>query len=193
MAASYERITSCVVTIQRSEEELFPYWEPPILLPAILRHLHGRFEEQEASATPGVGVISFAVVQREPPRLLEWVAQNEQGLLYRAFASFRPAPGDRGTELRFSLELLESSSALRRMLNTLSGREPGALMREDLRNFKQFMEAGEYPTTRGQPCGKRSLKGRALTAAIGERLQRELSFGRAETRPRTLISAESLP
>jgi uncharacterized membrane protein len=35
------------------------------------------------------------------------------------------------------------------------GEEPNQTIREDLRRFKQLMEAGEIPTTKGQPSGRR--------------------------------------
>jgi uncharacterized membrane protein len=37
-------------------------------------------------------------------------------------------------------------------------RSPEQQMREDLRHFKQWMEAGEIPTTLGQPAGRRGDK-----------------------------------
>jgi uncharacterized membrane protein len=36
----------------------------------------------------------------------------------------------------------------------LLGHDPAATIREDLRRFKQLMEAGEVPTIEGQPRGK---------------------------------------
>lgn len=184
MPASSEQIVSCAVTIQRAVEDLYAYWENPFLLPSILRHLHGKLEQEDARPSDlGAGVATLSITERVPPKILEWVARVEDEVLYRALVSFRTAPPGRGTELRFSLELPESTGTLQRAFARLSGREPTFLLREDLRNFKQFMETGEYPTTRGQPAGRRSLRGRALTAVIAERLQRELSQGGAEARP----------
>ena len=40
------------------------------------------------------------------------------------------------------------------------GEEPNQQVHEDLHRFKQLMETGEIPTTRGQPAGRRSLLGR---------------------------------
>jgi uncharacterized membrane protein len=39
----------------------------------------------------------------------------------------------------------------------LGRRSPSARLREDLRRLKQLLEAGEEPTTHGQPSGARSL------------------------------------
>jgi hypothetical protein len=40
------------------------------------------------------------------------------------------------------------------------GRDPNSEAREDLRRFKQLIETGEIPTTRGQPSGQRSWLGK---------------------------------
>jgi uncharacterized membrane protein len=36
----------------------------------------------------------------------------------------------------------------------LLGNEPSQQIREDLRRFKQLLETGEVPTTKGQPRGQ---------------------------------------
>jgi len=48
-----------------------------------------------------------------------------------------------------------ASMALAKVL----GADPAIEVREDLRRFKQLLEAGEIPTTRGQPSGRRRLFG----------------------------------
>jgi uncharacterized membrane protein len=40
-------------------------------------------------------------------------------------------------------------------LASLFGKDPSREIREDLRHFKQWMEAGEIPTTAGQPSCRR--------------------------------------
>jgi hypothetical protein len=42
----------------------------------------------------------------------------------------------------------------------LLGHDPNAESRENLRRFKQLIETGEIPTTRGQSSGRRSSLGR---------------------------------
>lgn len=45
-------------------------------------------------------------------------------------------------------------------LAKLLGADPRSEAREDLRRFKQLIETGEIPITRGQPSGQRSVLGR---------------------------------
>jgi hypothetical protein len=44
----------------------------------------------------------------------------------------------------------------------LLGADPAASIAADLRNFKRVMEAGELPTTAGQPSGRESEGQRRL-------------------------------
>jgi hypothetical protein len=58
---------------------------------------------------------------------------------------------------------------------TMFGEDADQQVREDLRRFKQLMEAGEVPTTVGQPHGRRTAFVRMLHAAAEERERREFS------------------
>ena len=67
---------------------------------------------------------------------------------------FQPAPGERGTEVHVELAYDPPAGALGVAVAKLLGEEPDLQIREDLRRFKQFMEAGEVATTEGQPVGE---------------------------------------
>jgi len=81
---------------------------------------------------------------------------------------FRPAPGNRGTEVLLGVEYRSAAPLVMRALGLLSGDDPEQRAREALRGMKQLLETGEIPTTKGQPSGRRGLKGRVM-----ERLLRE--------------------
>ena len=49
---------------------------------------------------------------------------------------------------------LASPGKLGTAIASLLGQSPKAQIQADLRRFKQIMEAGEIPTTEGQPRGK---------------------------------------
>jgi uncharacterized membrane protein len=81
-----------------------------------------------------------------------------------AAVRFVDAPGDRGTEVH--VELSESSRAgkLGEMAMKLTGKEPLAKVKDDLRRFKQQVETGEITRSDGVPEGElaeRKLKQRA--------------------------------
>ncbi|HEX6154176.1 MAG TPA: hypothetical protein VFZ19_11705, partial [Solirubrobacterales bacterium] len=80
-----------------------------------------------------------------------------------AAVSFRPAPGDRGTEIHVDLERSAPGGKLGEMLMKLSGKEPLAKVKDDLRRFKAQFETGEVPRSDGTPEGElaeRKLKQR---------------------------------
>jgi uncharacterized membrane protein len=80
-----------------------------------------------------------------------------------AAVSFKPAPGDRGTEIHVDLEQTAPGGKLGEMLMKLTGKEPLAKVKDDLRRFKAQFETGEIPRSDGTPEGElaeRKLKQR---------------------------------
>jgi hypothetical protein len=80
-----------------------------------------------------------------------------------AAVSFRDAPGDRGTEIHVDLEESAPGGKLGEMVQKLTGSEPLAKVKDDLRRFKQHVETGEIARSDGSPEGElaeRKLKQR---------------------------------
>jgi uncharacterized membrane protein len=80
-----------------------------------------------------------------------------------AAVSFRPAPGDRGTEIHVDLQQEVPGGPLGELVLKLTGSEPLAKVKDDLRRFKQHVETGEIPRSDGTPEGEsaeRKLKQR---------------------------------
>ena len=77
--------------------------------------------------------------------------------------SFRPAPGDRGTEIHVDLEKSAPGGRLGEVVQKVVGAAPLAKVKDDLRRFKQRVETGEIPRSDGTPEGElaeRKLKQR---------------------------------
>ncbi len=66
-------------------------------------------------------------------------------------ATFKDAPGDRGTEIYVDVE---QGGKLAELGQKLTGKEPLAKAKDDLRRFKQLAETGEIITTEGQTSGR---------------------------------------
>ncbi|MEO7911327.1 MAG: hypothetical protein ABIV47_16910, partial [Roseiflexaceae bacterium] len=75
---------------------------------------------------------------------------------------FEPATGGRGTIVRVVIDYKPPAGALGAAVAKLFGEAPQQQIEGDLRRFKSIMEAGELPTTVGQPAGKRSAIGAML-------------------------------
>jgi uncharacterized membrane protein len=82
-------------------------------------------------------------------------------LEHRGVIHFKQAPGNRGTEVSVALEYKAPAGPIARGLASLVGWGPEQVVRESLRHLKQLMEAGEIPTTKGQPSGARGIRGTA--------------------------------
>jgi hypothetical protein len=80
-----------------------------------------------------------------------------------AAVSFKTAPGDRGTEIHVDLEQTAPGGKAGEMLVKLTGKEPLAKVKDDLRRFKAQFETGVIPRSEGSPEGElaeRKLKQR---------------------------------
>jgi hypothetical protein len=88
-----------------------------------------------------------------------------------AAVTFKKAPGDRGTEIHVDLEQTAPGGKLGEMLMKLSGKEPLAKVKDDLRRFKAKFETGEIPRSDGTPEGE--LAERKLKQRPAQPLERD--------------------
>ncbi|HXR30271.1 MAG TPA: hypothetical protein VN752_03940 [Solirubrobacterales bacterium] len=89
--------------------------------------------------------------------------------------SFKPAPEGRGTEIHVDLERAAPGGKLGEMARKLSGREPIAKVKDDLRRFKAKVETGVIPRSEGSPEGElaeRKLKQRPAQPLDASELER---------------------
>jgi uncharacterized membrane protein len=80
-----------------------------------------------------------------------------------AAVTFVDAPGDRGTEIHVDLEKGAPGGKLGEIVLKLTGSEPLAKVKDDLRRFKQHVETGVISRSDGTPEGElaeRKLKQR---------------------------------
>jgi hypothetical protein len=80
-----------------------------------------------------------------------------------AAVSFTDAPGDRGTEVHVDLHQDAPGGKVGEALQKVTGSEPLAKVKDDLRRFKQLVETGVIARSEGVPEGElaeRKLKQR---------------------------------
>ena len=73
-----------------------------------------------------------------------------------AQVEFKPAPGDRGTEIHVTLSANPPGGKLGEAAAKLTGALPRAKVKDELRRFKQRVETGEVPRSDGSPEGERA-------------------------------------
>ena len=67
---------------------------------------------------------------------------------------FRPAPGDRGTEVVVRLTYRPPGGSAGAVIARLFNQEPSQQLRDDLMRFKREQELGYAPTAKGQSSGR---------------------------------------
>jgi uncharacterized membrane protein len=148
------------LTINRPADELYRHWRQLENLPRLMSHLESvraideRRSHWVAQAPLGQTVEWDAeIINDEPGRVIAWRSLEGASIANTGAVRFAPAPGGRGTEVRVRIEYAPPAGGLGAAVAKMFGREPSQQVREDLRRFKQQLEAGEVPSTQGQPRG----------------------------------------
>jgi uncharacterized membrane protein len=146
------------VTINKPIEELHNYWHNFENLPTFMKHVQSvRVIDQKrshwvANAPLGQSVEWDAeIIKDEPNHLIAWTSVENADVDNSGFVRFTKAPGDRGTEVKIVMEYSIPGGRVTAALAKLFGEEPEQQIGDELRRFKQLMEAGEIATTEGQP------------------------------------------
>jgi len=124
------------ITVSRPRIEVYAFWRRVEHLPAITE---GEIE----------------ITRTTEGEQLAWRAMRGARMLHFGSFEFRDAPGARGTIVAARLEYQPAGGSLGEALARVSGRSPQRLLADNLRRGRAILEAGEAPTTTGQPAGRR--------------------------------------
>jgi uncharacterized membrane protein len=139
------------VTVQKTPAEAYGFFRNLENLPRFMSHLDSVVEHKETgrSRWRAVGPLGSTieweaeVVEDRPGELIAWRSLPGADVPNRGRVSFRPAPGDAGTEITVELGYDPPIGAVGATLAKLFGREPGQEVSADLRQLKQVLETGE--------------------------------------------------
>ncbi|AUX27976.1 MULTISPECIES: SRPBCC family protein [Sorangium] len=158
------------VTVAKPADELYKFWRNFENLPRFMEHLAeveviDDRRSRWAARAPGGGSVSWRaeIIEDRENELIAWRSREPADIENAGSVRFVPAPGGRGTEVRVTIDYKAPAGALGRVIAKVFGEDPDQQLRDDLRHFKQLMEAGEIPTIDGQPSGRRSA---ALGGAV---------------------------
>ena len=137
------------VTIMRPADELYRQWRDLARLPELMKHLRSvTVLDDTRSHWVAVGARGVVVewdaqlVADQPGRLIAWRSVDGADVDNAGSVTFTPAAGDRGTEIRVIMKYTPAGhlgSAVAPFFRMGVDRQ----VREDLRRFKQRMEARE--------------------------------------------------
>jgi uncharacterized membrane protein len=166
------------ITINRSPEELYKFWQNLQNLPRFMKHLEsvevGRATRQTGSgvreemtgdkysrwiakAPAGMTVKWDAeIIEDRPNEMIAWRSLEGADVDHMGSVRFERAPGGRGTIVRARLQYSPPVGVIGTGIAKFFGEDPNWQVKDDLRRFKQIIEAGDILTTEGQPAGRAS-------------------------------------
>ena len=152
------------LTVAKSPEECYALWRDLERLPRFMRHLESvTVQSPTRSHWVAKGPAGFSVewdseiTEDTPSRAIAWRSAPDAQVVHSGVVTFEPARAGRGTIVRVQMDYAPPGGVAGAMIAKLFGDDPQQAVLEDLRRFKQLLEAGEIPTTQGQPAGKRGV------------------------------------
>lgn len=157
------------VTINKSADELYKFWRNFENLPQFMNHLESvriiddKKSEWTAKAPLGYKAHWGAVITEDiENELIAWRSVENSEIPNSGRVEFLPTV-DRGTVVKVTVRYAPPAGKLGALAAYFLTEEPDTQIEEDLRRFKQLMEAGEIITVEGQTSG-REPKPKARTA-----------------------------
>ena len=138
------------VRLERPPHEVYRFWRRLENLPRFMAHLarvrelgHGR--SQWVARGPGGLTVEWEaeIVNDVADRLIGWRSCEGADLVTAGSVAFEPLRGGEATQVSVHLQYAPPGGRLGRLVASLFGAEPSQTIREDLRRFKQLLEAGE--------------------------------------------------
>jgi uncharacterized membrane protein len=96
------------------------------------------------------------IINEVENKVIGW--QSLEGSMISTAGSVNFDEDAHGTRVTVHLQYNPPGGRAGAAIARIFGEEPNQTIREDLRRFKQLMEAGEIPTTEGQPSGRHARK-----------------------------------
>jgi uncharacterized membrane protein len=143
-----------------SPGEAYAAWRDLERLPRFLRHIESVTAEGPVShwkaRFPGLPPLEWdaELIEDVPGEKISWRSVSAEDTVDNAGSVTFFDLGPRGTGLRVEIGYFPPAGPAGRLLGRLLHPVTQQFVREDVRRFKSLMEAGEIPTTQGQPSGR---------------------------------------
>lgn len=148
------------VTIQRPADELYREWRNLEALPEKMQHLQSVQALSDGTSHwsakgPGGRLFEWdaEILQDIPGQLLSWRSLPGADVVSAGSVNFDETPGH-GTRVTVRLQYDPPGGRLGAYVAWLMRQEPSQQIREDLRDWKRRLEAGEVPTIEGQASAR---------------------------------------
>jgi uncharacterized membrane protein len=141
------------VTIQKPAQELFDFWRNFENLPQFMKHLEEvRVHDDQRSMWIATGPAGAhieweaEITDEKPGKLIAWKSLPEADVPNTGSVQFKELKGDKGTEVKVTMDYSPTGGVLGAIFAQLWGEEPSQQVEEDLQSFKTLMESGEAHT-----------------------------------------------
>jgi uncharacterized membrane protein len=152
---------SAAITVGLPPEETYRHWRDFESHPRFMRLIESvRQTDERVSHWVARGPVGMQwewdseLTEDRPGERIAWQTLQGAEVPQVGSVAFRPASGERGTEVHFRLRLDPPGGPVGLALGKLLGDAPDKMIRDDLRRFKQLVETGEIATVDGQPSGR---------------------------------------
>jgi uncharacterized membrane protein len=139
-----------VITVNKPVEEVYEFWKNPENFSRFMdqidsvRITSGRRAHWKVKAPAGLSVEWDAeVVTDTPNEMISWESVDSAELENSGTVRFRPAAGNRGTEIELQMNFKPKGGELGQRVAKYFSTIPRMQMMNDLRRFKQIIELGE--------------------------------------------------
>jgi uncharacterized membrane protein len=158
------------MTVNRLPEEVYEFWRNLENLPRFMNNVrsvqrHGNGRSHWVVSGPRGTVVKWdaQITVDRPNEMIAWQTVPGSSVDHRGYVKFVPAPGGRGTEVHIAMEYQPPGGEAGKLLGNLLGGITEQQIQEQIRNFKNIMEAGEIPTIKGQTSGREKERQQQLS------------------------------
>ncbi|MDQ6678027.1 MAG: DUF2892 domain-containing protein [Acidobacteriota bacterium] len=149
------------ISINKARSEVYTFWRNLENLPVFMKHLKSvrvldsKRSHWVANAPAGRTVEWDAeIISEQPDELIGWRSLPGSTVQNAGSVRFADAAGNRGTEVRVSLQYNPPGGVVGAWVAKIFGEEPERQIAEDLGRLKAMIESGQVPTNAGQTSGR---------------------------------------
>lgn len=154
------RQVKSAVTVWRPREEVYAFWHDFRNLPRFMAHLEsvepsGNGHSNWKAKRPIGGTVDWdaELLEDRPNEAISWRSLPGASVENSGTVRFKTAPDGSGTEIHLDMTYKPPGGAVGLTLAKIFGEEPKQQVEDDLRRFKQVIEAGEVVRSDGSPEG----------------------------------------
>lgn len=145
------------IRVERCVSDVYRAWRRLEDLPRFMSHLESVTQSADGRSHwvaigPGCLRVEWdaEIINEIPDQLLAWRSLPDSDVVTAGSVRFTPMRGSRATQIAVHLQYAPPAGKTGAFLASLFGSDATETIREDLRHFKQQLEAGEQPRAKGE-------------------------------------------